>query len=65
MGKQDIVENILDYVPTIDFSAPKNTNDSQISLFETNIRYLGGLLAAYDLLKGPLANMAPSDVRCY
>lgn len=27
------------------------------SLFETNIRYLGGLLSSYDLLKGPFAHL--------
>jgi mannosyl-oligosaccharide alpha-1,2-mannosidase len=37
----DIVTTILDYIPTIDFN---NTPD-QISLFETTIRYVGGLLA--------------------
>lgn len=33
---------------TIDFTMP-TTDDTDISLFETTIRYLGGLLAAYDL----------------
>ncbi|GAM84138.1 hypothetical protein ANO11243_021300 [Dothideomycetidae sp. 11243] len=59
MGLPDIVEKILDFVPTINFAAP--AGDVQISLFETTIRYIGGFLAAYDLLKGPASNMAPND----
>lgn len=43
MGKTDVVEQILDYVPTIDFSV--SYNDTVVSLFETTIRYLGGLLS--------------------
>jgi mannosyl-oligosaccharide alpha-1,2-mannosidase len=37
----EIVDQILEFIPTINFS---NTS-SQISLFETTIRYIGGLLA--------------------
>ncbi|KAG0649854.1 putative mannosyl-oligosaccharide alpha-1 [Hyphodiscus hymeniophilus] len=51
-----IVSTILEYIPTIDFDAP--VPGSQVSLFETTIRYLGGMLAGYDLLKGPLSNLA-------
>jgi mannosyl-oligosaccharide alpha-1,2-mannosidase len=36
-----IVTTILDYIPTIDYD---NTT-TQVSLFETTIRYLGGMLA--------------------
>lgn len=43
MGKQDVVEQILEYIPTIDFSV--SYNDTVVSLFETTIRYLGGLLS--------------------
>jgi mannosyl-oligosaccharide alpha-1,2-mannosidase len=59
MEQQDIVDIILDYVPTIDFT--KNNAEPpdavSTSLFETNIRYLGGLLSAYDLLRGPFAHL--------
>ncbi|KAH8696524.1 putative mannosyl-oligosaccharide alpha-1,2-mannosidase 1B [Talaromyces proteolyticus] len=54
MGNQVVVNQILDYVPTIDFSS---CNQSSVSMFETTIRYLGGLLSAYDLLNGPAANL--------
>jgi len=54
MELPDIVNEIIDYVPTIDFSV----TSEQVSLFETTIRYLGGMLAGYDLLKGPLSSLA-------
>lgn len=36
-----IVDQILEFIPTIDFD---NTT-TQVSLFETTIRYIGGMLA--------------------
>ncbi|CAN8098067.1 unnamed protein product [Discula destructiva] len=54
MGKTEVVAQILDWVPQIDFSI--SFNDTGVSVFETTIRYLGGLLSAYDLLTGPLAS---------
>lgn len=54
-----IVDIILDYVPTVDFT--KNNalgyNPQWTSLFETNIRYLGYMLGSFDLLKGPFAHL--------
>ena len=55
MQNADVVNEILAYISTIDFT--RSYGDQMISLFETTIRYIGGLLAGYDLLKGPLANM--------
>lgn len=43
MGKTEIVAQILDYVPEIDFSV--SYDDTVVSVFETTIRYLGGLLS--------------------
>lgn len=37
----EIVDEILNYIPTIDFD---HTTDG-VSLFETTIRYLGGMLS--------------------
>ena len=54
MEIQPIVSEILDYIPTIDFT----TTATEVSLFETTIRYLGGMLSSYDLLKGPLSSLA-------
>jgi len=54
----EIVDQIVAFIPTIDFS----TTDPEISvsLFETTIRYLAGMLSGYDFLKGPLAKLAPN-----
>lgn len=59
MGQEDIVNIILDFVPTVDFTKnnANGTNSQATSLFETIIRYLGGMLGAYDLLKGPFAHL--------
>ncbi|PPJ51735.1 hypothetical protein CBER1_08888 [Cercospora berteroae] len=56
MGEKEIVNQIIDYVPSIDWSV--SADDEVVSLFETTIRYLGGLLSGYDLLSGPLADLA-------
>ena len=59
MEQADIVNIILDYIPTVDFTKNQAVPPDPVStsLFETNIRYLGGLLSAYDLLKGPFAHL--------
>lgn len=56
MDLPDIVKQIVDYIPSINFTQPKT--EDPVSLFETTIRYLGGMLAGYDLLTGPLSNVA-------
>ena len=53
MEETDIVNTILDYIPTIDFTK----TDSTCSLFETTIRYLAGMLSGYDLLTGPFSTL--------
>lgn len=53
MGSQPIVTDILDYIATIDYT----TTATEVSLFETTIRYLAGMLSGYDLLEGPLSNL--------
>jgi mannosyl-oligosaccharide alpha-1,2-mannosidase len=55
MGHADIVNQILDYIPIVDFT--QTPTEGTISLFETTIRYLGGLLAGYDLLNGPASHL--------
>lgn len=60
MEQTDIVNIILAYVPTIDFTknnAAGQYDPASTSLFESNIRYIGGLLSAYDLLKGPFQHL--------
>lgn len=60
MGEKETVNQIISYIPTINwYQTP-----IEVSLFETTIRYLGGMLSGYDLLSGPLANLAenPANV---
>ncbi|KUJ24017.1 glycoside hydrolase [Mollisia scopiformis] len=54
MDIPEIVDQILDFIPTIDFTKTKDPVD----LFETTIRYLGGMLSAYELLTGPMHHLA-------
>ncbi|EER44178.1 alpha-mannosidase [Histoplasma capsulatum H143] len=48
MGLIDEFEEAVAAAASIDFS-PDSTSDGIINMFETTIRYLGGLLSAYDL----------------
>lgn len=50
-----VVNEILAFIPTIDFS--KSANNEAVSLFETTIRYIAGMLSGYDFLTGPMANL--------
>jgi hypothetical protein len=54
MQQKDIVNQIIDYIPTIDYTK----TSTEVSLFETTIRYLGGMVSGYDFLTGPLADLA-------
>ncbi|CAD0101408.1 unnamed protein product [Aureobasidium mustum] len=58
MESQDVVTTIVDYIPTIDFNVSKS--NAPVSLFETTIRYLGGMLSAVDLLDGPYQHLTQS-----
>jgi mannosyl-oligosaccharide alpha-1,2-mannosidase len=53
MKEKDIVNTILNHIATVDYTK----TDSTVSLFETTIRYLGGMLAGYDLLNGPFSGL--------
>jgi mannosyl-oligosaccharide alpha-1,2-mannosidase len=55
MKLPEIVNQIVDYVPDIDWSV--SADNEAVSLFETTIRYVGGLLSGYDLLNGPLSGL--------
>ncbi|KAF1843007.1 glycoside hydrolase family 47 protein [Cucurbitaria berberidis CBS 394.84] len=54
MNEKTIVNQIISYIPSIDWSVPLD----EVSLFETTIRYLGGMISGYDFLTGPLAHLA-------
>ncbi|KAM5464482.1 hypothetical protein MauCBS54593_006997 [Microsporum audouinii] len=58
MDMPDVVDEILDHIENIDFSK----TDYLCSLFETTIRYLGGLLSGYDLLKDSYMNVDSKKV---
>ncbi|ROW01417.1 hypothetical protein VPNG_07624 [Cytospora leucostoma] len=52
MNLTEIVAKQLDFIQTIDFTT--TANGGPVEIFDTNIRYVGGLLSAYDLLKSGL-----------
>lgn len=61
MRQNDAVYKQLEYIATVDFTKTPDT----VSLFETTIRYLGGLISGYDLLTGPYADIVASVRRIF
>jgi mannosyl-oligosaccharide alpha-1,2-mannosidase len=55
MGKKDIVKIVLEQIAKTDFTH----TTTPISVFESTIRYVGGLLSAYELLSGPFQDLVP------
>ncbi|KAJ7666254.1 glycoside hydrolase family 47 protein [Mycena polygramma] len=49
MGLEDIFQEAVNFSSQLDFSQPKTSPSDPVSLFETTIRYVGGLLASYEL----------------
>ncbi|KAM6497603.1 glycoside hydrolase family 47 protein [Amanita muscaria] len=45
MGFDDLTAEAIEFIPKIDFSK----SNTSVSVFETTIRYVGGLLSAYEL----------------
>jgi mannosyl-oligosaccharide alpha-1,2-mannosidase len=59
MDLRDVVAKQLAFIQTIDFNT---TPYGPVEIFDVSIRYLGGLIAAYDLLKsGQFYNDYPQD----
>ncbi|CAJ2505415.1 Uu.00g128090.m01.CDS01 [Anthostomella pinea] len=56
MGNKKVVNEIVDHITTINFNMT-SPDDTSVSLFETTIRYLAGMLSAYDFLSGPLSDL--------
>ncbi|KAI8369644.1 glycoside hydrolase [Radiomyces spectabilis] len=50
MGLEDDYQKALEHVQNVDWRSSKNLSKT----FETNIRYVGGLLSAYDLRPDPI-----------
>lgn len=59
MRLPDVVADMLNFIPTIDFTR----TPTQVNVFETNIRYIGGMLAGYDLLKGPFSTVPHNAIK--
>ncbi len=59
MGNKAVVQQILTHIQNVNFDKAVGG----ISLFETTIRYLGGLLSGYDLLSGPLKEYAGNQAQ--
>lgn len=53
MGNEMAVNQVLNYIPKINF----NQTSEEVSVFETTIRYLAGMLSGYDLLTGPASHL--------
>jgi mannosyl-oligosaccharide alpha-1,2-mannosidase len=74
MGEKEAVNDILTHIKQIDWNDPKQSDEDPpnnpspyVSLFETTIRYLGGMLSGYDLLNSETGThrslLAPGTVR--
>ncbi|EEP80131.1 conserved hypothetical protein [Uncinocarpus reesii 1704] len=59
MGLKDEFERAVEAVAKLDFGS---CTMDEVSVFETNIRYLGGLLSAYDLTGGKYAPLLQKAV---
>lgn len=57
LEQADVVNAVMEHVQWIDFSR----TEWSISVFETTIRYLGGMLSAYDLLTGPFSYLVTNQ----
>ncbi|KAI0434163.1 glycoside hydrolase family 47 protein [Xylaria sp. FL1042] len=60
MGNKEAVSIIVDHIKSINFNETVQGGES-VSLFETTIRYLGGMLSAYDFLTGPFEGQVDED----
>ncbi|PMD49056.1 glycoside hydrolase family 47 protein [Hyaloscypha variabilis F] len=59
MELHDVVSKMLGWIQSVDFTT---TPDGAVEIFDITIRYLGGLLSSYDLLKsGQFRNDYPAD----
>ncbi|KAI8628827.1 glycoside hydrolase family 47 protein [Xylariaceae sp. FL1651] len=60
MGNKEVIGEVVDHIKKITFNQTVPGAES-VSLFETTIRYLGGMLSAYDFLTGPFAGTVDDD----
>ncbi|RPA72784.1 seven-hairpin glycosidase [Ascobolus immersus RN42] len=57
MGLDEVLLKQVEWVKTVNFTTTEK--GGAVSLFETTIRYIGGLLSAHDLLSGPYSHLIP------
>ncbi|KAH9907309.1 glycoside hydrolase family 47 protein [Xylariomycetidae sp. FL2044] len=62
MGNGEVIGQIVDHIQTVNFSQTVPGGES-VSVFETTIRYLGGLVSAYDFLSGPLKEYIDNEAQ--
>jgi hypothetical protein len=64
MGEKEAVNDIVTHIKQINWEK-SNPENQPVSLFETTIRYMGGILSGYDLLKSEVGRslLAPGTVR--
>ncbi|KAI0392266.1 glycoside hydrolase family 47 protein [Xylariaceae sp. FL0594] len=60
MENKAVVQQIVDHIKTIDFTKTVKGGE-EVSLFETTIRYLAGMVSAYDFLTGPFEGYVDKD----
>lgn len=60
MENDEVIQQVVDHIKTINFNETVQGGES-VSLFETTIRYLGGMLSAYDFLTGPFEGKIDKD----
>ncbi|GAP88406.1 putative glycoside hydrolase family 47 protein [Rosellinia necatrix] len=60
MENDAVVNQIVDHIKTVNFNRTVDGAEN-VSLFETTIRYLGGLVSAYDFLTGPFEGKVDKD----
>ena len=58
MELPEVVDQILKHLANVDFSK----TDTDVSLFETTIRYLAGMVSGYDLLNDEALSHLASNV---
>ncbi|KAI5861396.1 glycoside hydrolase family 47 protein [Durotheca rogersii] len=58
MGNKEVIAQVVEHIQQVNFNVTV-VGEESVSLFETTIRYLGGLVSAYDFLSGPLSQYAP------
>ncbi|KAI0869331.1 glycoside hydrolase family 47 protein [Hypoxylon argillaceum] len=60
MKNTEVIHQIVDHIKTINFNQTV-VGGEDVSLFETTIRYLGGMVSAYDFLTGPSKGVVDAD----